>query len=142
MKQSDHDKTSVLKVVVVEDDLLDFELLESALVSQLHCEVHLARTKSQLEGELAQKCPDLIISDSSIRGFDGLAALKFATENCPGVPFVFCSGKLEADAETEIFARKVKWFHKEKDFVSLIAFVRQVQCHEIKSECNDSGCRN
>jgi PleD family two-component response regulator len=96
-------KKSAFKILVVEDNLLDFELMETALVSELACDVHLVVTKGQFEDELAGKPPDLIVSDSNMAGFDGLAALTLAGERCPDVA----------------------WVSKENGFTGLVAFVKK-----------------
>ena len=112
-----------LKIVVVEDSLLDFQLIENALVTQFDCDVHLVMTQGQFEGELANLKPDVIISDSNMPGFDGFAALEVAGERCPDVPFVFCSGN--PNRERADLSDKVAWVTKEQGFAGLIAFVKK-----------------
>ena len=111
------------KILVVEDNLLDFELIETALVTQFDCDVHLVMTQGQFEGELADLKPDLIISDSNMPGFDGFAALQLAGERCPDVPFVFCSGN--PNRERADLSDNVGWVAKEKGFAALVNFVKK-----------------
>ena len=89
MKPNQPNHRSTFKILVVEDNLLDFELMESAFCAQLPCELNLAMTKAQFENELAKDQPDVIVSDSNVIEFDGFTALKIARGKCPDVPFVF-----------------------------------------------------
>src|SRR5688572_31831036 len=51
-------------------------------------------TKEDLVQGLQTFAPDLILSDCTLPGFDGLSALAIAREKCPGTPFIFFSGTL------------------------------------------------
>ena len=44
---------------------------------------------------------DIILADYVLPTFDGLAALDIAREQCPDMPFVFCSGTLGEDVAVE-----------------------------------------
>src|ERR1700723_3494613 len=52
------------KILVVEDSLLDFELMQATLSDRFPCQITLAMTKGEFEKQLAQNQPDLIVSDS------------------------------------------------------------------------------
>ena len=47
-----------------------------------------------LRRTLAEFKPDLILSDFTLPGFDGLTALEVARELAPETPFIFLSGTL------------------------------------------------
>jgi two-component system, cell cycle sensor histidine kinase and response regulator CckA len=47
---------------------------------------------------LEQKTFDIVLSDKSLPGFDGLAALRFVREKFPHVPFVFVTGSMGEEA--------------------------------------------
>ncbi len=46
--------------------------------------------------------PDIILSDYSLPGFDGVSALSLAQENTPDVPFIFVTGALGEDRAAEL----------------------------------------
>jgi signal transduction histidine kinase len=49
--------------------------------------------------------PDLILSDYSLPGFDGYAALALAQSKCPDVPFIFVTGTLGEEVAIETLKR-------------------------------------
>lgn len=86
---------SVLQILLLEDDPLDYELIEAMLKkggikSNLIC---VSDRKSFLE-RLSTSPPDLILADYVLPKFDGMAALEFANAICPEVPFILVSGVL------------------------------------------------
>jgi signal transduction histidine kinase len=88
------------RVLCLEDDPLDAELLENALrpiVPGLRWR-H-ARTRLDFERELLAECPDLVLADYRLPDIDGLAALDRTRELCADTPFVVVSGAI-----TESFA--------------------------------------
>lgn len=58
-------------------------------------------TKASFLQELEQRPPDVILSDFSLPGFDGYAALSVASQKCPGVPFIFVTGTLGEEVAIE-----------------------------------------
>jgi CheY-like chemotaxis protein len=124
---TDHSKNrSAFKILVVEDNILDFELMEAALSAVLPCDIKLTMTKTGFENELVQNQPDLIVSDSNIVAFDGFTALKIAHEKCPDVPFVFCSGAAPDHRLKHAPGRPAGWVSKDNGFAGLVAFVKKV----------------
>lgn len=81
-----------LRIVVVEDNPYDAELMESYLKTAVACDMVVVKTRAAFLDELENRPPDVIISDSNVPSFDGMTALKLAQELCPCVPFIFCSG--------------------------------------------------
>src|SRR5580692_2262695 len=132
--RSEQSNSADFKIVVVEDNLLDFELMESALVAQFTCDVHLVMTKGQFEEALAGKKPDIIVSDSNVVGFDGFAALQLAGERCPEVPFVFCSGAPLKEPPREMNRTDFNWVPKESGFDGLVSFVKRVLVSKDSTE--------
>jgi signal transduction histidine kinase len=93
--------TGPLRVLHLEDDPLDAELVRAALSSSgLLCEVTLVSTPSRFERALGEG-PDLVLSDYTIPGFTGLAALRLAKRLRPETPFLFVSGTIGEEAAVE-----------------------------------------
>jgi hypothetical protein len=82
-----------LRILYLEDNANDRELLQFALdkAGIDHQVIH-ATTKAEFIAALDKGGFDVIVSDSSLLGFDGKAALGLAQAKCPEVPFLFVSG--------------------------------------------------
>jgi diguanylate cyclase (GGDEF)-like protein/PAS domain S-box-containing protein len=84
-----------LRVLVVEDSLMDTELAMAQLAAfGLRPEHVRVETAAALRQGLQDFRPDLIISDFNIPGFSGLAALEVAASESPDTPFIFVSGTI------------------------------------------------
>jgi PAS domain S-box-containing protein len=56
------------------------------------CDITLVRTKDAFEAALTQETFDLILSDHTLPGYDGVAALTYAQQTRPDVPVILVSG--------------------------------------------------
>lgn len=85
-----------LRILHIEDDAADAELIASALESGgISCKIDRIETrKAFLDAILSDMPYDLILSDYVLPSFDGMTALLLALDNCPDVPFILLSGVL------------------------------------------------
>jgi diguanylate cyclase (GGDEF)-like protein len=91
-----------LRVLLVEDSQSDTELTmwrlkQAGYVCVFQCVVNEIEMRAALRAEL----PDLILSDFSLPGFDGMSALAIARAEAPGVPFIFLSGTIGEERAIE-----------------------------------------
>lgn len=87
-----------MKILHLEDDPNDRELVAVLLRSECpEFEVVQAGTRAEFIARLGQGGIDVVLSDYTIPGFDGLDALALARELAPTVPFVFFSGSIGED---------------------------------------------
>ena len=119
-------KPKNIRVLLVEDDPDDVYMLETLLRKELSCEVSVAFTREIYETQLEPR-PDVIISDSNVRAFDGFTALMLARRKYPDVPFIFCSGSM-SPRKREIGLRlgATAWTSKENSFQELVKCVLRV----------------
>src|SRR5437879_13833570 len=54
-----------------------------------------------MRAALRAELPNLILSDFSLPGFDGMSALAIARAEAPGVPFIFLSGTIGEERAIE-----------------------------------------
>src|SRR5256886_3569458 len=84
-----------IRVLLTEDVASDAELevreLKRAGLRVAH---RIVESQESFEAALHEFAPDIILSDFSMPHFDGMAALRLATELCPDVPFIFVSGTI------------------------------------------------
>ncbi|WP_246691580.1 hybrid sensor histidine kinase/response regulator [Methylobacterium sp. WL12] len=86
----------------MEDSDLDAELIEAELDDLGHPFV-IERVMTR-DGFAATAWPDrhdLILADYVLPTFDGVSALGIAREQCPDIPFIFCSGTLGEEVAVE-----------------------------------------
>ena len=91
-----------LRVLLIEDSESDAELAmwrlkEAGYACTFRCAVNEIEMRAALRAEL----PDLILSDFSLPGFDGMSALAIARAEAPAVPFIFLSGTIGEERAIE-----------------------------------------
>jgi two-component system cell cycle response regulator len=84
----------MIRMLIIEDEVPAAELTVRALESAgLHCSCERVASEADFRRALA-RAPDIILSDSDVAGFDGMAALSIARTERPRTPFIFVSGNL------------------------------------------------
>src|SRR5689334_23752762 len=87
---------------MLEDNAADAELTRFALhKGGLRFSVSRVETREGYLTELAERTPELILSDYSLPGFNGHDALSIAREKCPETPFVFVTGTMGEEVAIE-----------------------------------------
>ncbi len=95
-----------LKVLLVEDAALDAALMLREIArSGLSCKSLCVATEAGFRAALKSFTPDVILSDFSMPGFDGLVALEIALQEAPDVPFLFVSGTIGEERAIESLKR-------------------------------------
>ncbi|HXW68891.1 MAG TPA: response regulator [Dissulfurispiraceae bacterium] len=97
---------SSLKILYLEDEPLDVELVKSALEEEgIASKIFRVEARDDFIEALEQELFDIIFADHSLPGFDGLSALAIARERCPGVPFILISGTMGEELAIETLKR-------------------------------------
>jgi PAS domain S-box-containing protein len=93
---------SPIKILHLEDDLKDAELLQATLETEgVACHITRVETQPEFSASLRQSSFDLILADYTLPSFDGISALRIAKEVRPDVPFIFVSGTLGEEVAIE-----------------------------------------
>jgi signal transduction histidine kinase len=93
---------SGLRFLLLEDSLVDTELIAAILTEGgITCNLVQVKTEAEFQTALEQGNFDLILSDYSLPGFDGIAALKMAQSFCPDVPFIFVTATMGEEVAIE-----------------------------------------
>ena len=95
-----------LRVLIVEDVSVDSDLAVRQLArGGIRC-VHIrADSEPAFRSALTRFRPHIILSDFTLPGFDGLAALNIARTEAPDVPFIFLSGTIGEERAIEALRR-------------------------------------
>jgi two-component sensor histidine kinase len=91
-----------VKVLLLEDSDFDAELIGEFL-RQMNPAPDVARVvgRSDFVAAIETASYDAILSDYSLPGFDGMAALELSQKHAPGTPFIFVSGVLGEEIAIE-----------------------------------------
>ncbi|HEY9810866.1 MAG TPA: response regulator [Halomicronema sp.] len=91
-----------VRLLVLEDSELDAAVIQATLrAGGLIFEMLIVQTRDDFLEALETRKFDLVLSDFSLPGFDGISALKIAHNICPEVPFIFVSGTLGEELAIE-----------------------------------------
>jgi signal transduction histidine kinase len=95
-----------LQILYLEDDELDADLAQAMLRSEgLVCEVTWVQSQAEFQAALEQVRFDVILSDYTVPGFDGLAALELVRQRAPECPVIFVTGTLGEEAAIDALKR-------------------------------------
>lgn len=90
---------SVLRVLLLEDDQRDAELIVHAVRDAApESAVRLVDTRIEFVRALDEFVPDVILSDHAVAEFNVLDAFRLAQRRAPGSPFILVSGMFEQRA--------------------------------------------
>ncbi len=95
-------KATALRILHLEDDAADREFVRRALSdNEIACEIVYAANGDEFTSALESGTFDLILSDFTMPGYDGAAALAFAQALSPEVPYLFVSGTIGEERAIE-----------------------------------------
>ncbi|MES2693840.1 MAG: response regulator [Verrucomicrobiota bacterium] len=95
-----------MKLLHLEDSEMDAELIAIMLQREWpNCEIRRVANAPEYRAAIKQGGFDMILSDYSIPGFDGLSALGLAQEEWPATPFIFLSGTIGEERAVEALKR-------------------------------------
>jgi PAS domain S-box-containing protein len=96
----------MIKILLVEDVKLDAELTERELkIEGIDFISKRVEEVSDFRSEIENFKPDIILSDHCLPHFNGISALKIATNLSPETPFIFVSGKIDEEFAVEMFKK-------------------------------------
>jgi DNA-binding NtrC family response regulator len=124
--QPQDDKRTV-RILLLEDDRCDVELFRFALVKRaVQCDLTTVATQKGFEQALASGALDLVISDSGILGFSGLAALDLVRSRFPRMPFILMSGILPERVRIEAMKRGATDCFSKDDLSKVISVIERL----------------
>lgn len=123
-----------VKLVLVEDMPMEAEIAIRQLESGgFSCNWKRVDSEVLLRRTLAESTPDLILSDFTLPGFDGITALQIAHEISPDTPFIFLSGTIGEERAIDALQRGAYDYVLKTNMARLVPAVRRA--------LNDSSIR-
>ncbi len=118
-----------LRVLIVEDNPFDAELIAFELRNAgFEFRFHLANDRASYLKDLAESCPDIILSDYDLPSFTGAEALEIKKAHCPEVPFILVTGAVGEERAIEILTGGATDYVLKKNLSRLVpAFQRALQ---------------
>lgn len=102
MQRGDQIMGAKLKILNVEDNPLDSELILRALErGNLAADMVRVETPESFQEKLQELSPDVILADYALPRFSGPEALIFARQHSPDLPFIFVTGSLGEELAIE-----------------------------------------
>ena len=96
---------SPLHILYLEEDDLEVQFVNSVLQNDGVASVmSRVATETEFRAALQAGGQDLILSDYSLPGYDGLAAIRLAQQLQPDVPFIFVSGSISEEKAIELLS--------------------------------------
>jgi len=115
-----------VRILMVEDMPLEAELSVRQLRKEgIECEVRRVESESALRTAIAEFRPQVILSDFTLPGFDGLEALEVAREAAADVPFIFVSGTIGEERAIEALKRGAADYVLKTNLARLASAVRR-----------------
>jgi len=115
-----------LRILHLEDDQNDADLIHFALESpEWDCEIRNAVTGEDFRQAMLNTVFDLVISDSAVPGFDGMAALRLVRERDHSIPFIFVSGDRRPEQVDRLKAAGATDYVPKSRLTDLIPTVRR-----------------
>ncbi|TSA24185.1 PAS domain S-box protein [bacterium] len=95
-----------LKVLCLEDSPRDVELMRELLVEAGYdLNMDCTAVEKEFAAMLGSRAYDIILADFKLPGFDAFAALRWAMDICPNVPFICVSGSIGEETAVEILKK-------------------------------------
>ena len=92
-----------LKVLVLEDSPIDFELIQEQLAGAGYIlDVAHVENEAGFTSSLRENSYDIILSDFNLPGFDAFGALQASNEIRPEIPFICISGSIGEETAIEL----------------------------------------
>jgi len=127
---------SPLHILHLEDDLNDAALILATLeAGGITCTTNRVQTQDDFVAALETGGIDLILTDFSLPGFDGVSALKIAQERLPNLPVILVSGTVGEERAVDSLKSGATDYVLKEHLVRLVPAVRRaMQDIEARAE--------
>ena len=115
---------SKLRILLVEDDAADAELIEQQLKdSGFSVSIIRVQSEPEFRHHLQAESPDVILSDHGLPAFSGFKALEITRADFPKKPFIFVSGSNDQGMVADMYEKGATDYVFKRDLGDLKAAV-------------------
>jgi diguanylate cyclase (GGDEF)-like protein/PAS domain S-box-containing protein len=127
---------SPLRILLLEDDPYDRVLIEQELQRQAPgTQVLAAVTEEEFVRALRAGAVDVILTDYTLPGYDGLQALRVAQELAPGVPVIVVTGSLDEETAADVIKAGAADYVLKERLLRLVPAVRAaLEARRVRDE--------
>ena len=131
---------SKLRILLVEDDAADAELIEQQLKgSGFSFALTRVQTEDDFRRHLQAESPDVILSDHGLPSFSGFKALEITRSDFPKKPFIFVSGSNDQGMVADMYEQGATDYVFKRDLGDLKAAVLKALDEVIEKPSPDSN---
>ncbi len=94
--------TSPLKILMLEDDPTDAEIVQWSLNDAFPCQFQVVANKEAYFSALEEFRPDLVLADNALPRFSAREALEELNQRSPGIPFIMVTGTVSEEFAASI----------------------------------------
>lgn len=124
-----------MRLLHLEDSPRDAELVEHVIRQEWPaCDIRRVTSVDDYRAALTAGGFDLILSDYTLPGFDGLVALDLAREITPATPFLFLSGTIGEERAVEALKRGATDYVIKDRPIRLVPAIRQALALQIEAQ--------
>ena len=128
---------SPLHILHLEDDPQDAALIKKTLVAQgISCAITCVKNRGDFVATLEHGGIDLILSDSTLPGFDGLSALEIVRTRFPSIPIIIVSGTMGEEQAIESLKSGATDYVLKENLTRLVPAVRRAM-REVKERAGN-----
>lgn len=114
-----------LRLLILDDQPADAELSAHLIANGgFPCTWRRVQTEAAFRAGLRTFQPDLILSDFTLPGYDGLSALEIAAREVPQIPFIFVSGSIGEQRAIDALSRGATDYVPKSSLNQLVPAVR------------------
>ncbi len=126
---------SILKVLCLEDDDIDFEIINMELIkSGMQVNAKMVDTKESFLNELTSFQPDVILSDHSLPKFNSIEALTICRAKESHIPFILVTGAVSDEFAVSCIKRGADDYVLKSNLSRLPSAIRNALKHKSTEE--------
>ncbi len=134
---------SVLRVLCLEDDDIDFEIISLALTdSGMDVEAMMVDTKESYLKELTDFEPDVILSDHSLPQFNSIDALEICRAKESHIPFILVTGAVSDEFAVSCIKRGADDYVLKSNLSRLPSAIRNALKHKSAEEAKQLAIKS